>query len=508
MKIVFSLLMMFVSTVSADDLNDSLVLRGQAHTFNLNFTAAEQTIDSIITLFPQHPKGYFFKGSLYFYQMVAGDPQRPSDEAFIAWCEKTVEIAEAYRETAPDKTESEFYLGLAYGNLGRFHAALGDWIKAFYYGRKTKSLHEAIIHKNNEYYDAYLSVGLYNYYAATMPKLVEVLAGIFGLGGNRDLGLRQLEMASAKGTLARVEAKFLLANIFMEEGNYDESIAIYRGLRSEFPNNPFLMTQEAMVQYLADHFDTAQQLCSAALAKSQSRFPSAEIFAHHFLGRIDKLHRNWDGAIDHFQRAVTISASYRMYKSMDGWIAGATYYQLGETYELAGKREQGVSMYEHGRDHAMSGKPTVQGCKNRLRYPLPEFEMDLMKARYAVILGQNELGEQALQPLLKEAQTVKDYEKFTGQIYFYMGQAAIAKSEWNKAAAFFQSALESPFGGSDQNWVKPHALYYLASCHWQNQNKTLAGASLKQALQFEDYVDAPRITFLAKALQKKIGQAN
>lgn len=504
MKTVFSLIALWTSAAFSEDVSDTLIWRGQNYTFDLNFAAAEQTIDSVITLFPKHPKGYFFKGSLYFYQMVAGDPKRLSDEAFIAWCEKTVEIAEAYRETASDKIESEFYLGLAYGNLGRFHAALGDWIKAFYYGRKTKSLHDDIIHKNKAYYDAYLSVGLYNYYAATMPKFVEVLANIFGLGGDRDLGLRQLETASVKGTLARVEAKFLLANIFMEEGNYDESVVMYRSLRSEFPGNPFLMTQEAMVHYLADHFDTAQQLCSSALSKSQSRFPSAEIFAHHFLGRVAKLNRDWDKAIDHFQRAAKLSASYRMYKSMDGWIAGATYYQLGETYELAGKRDQAIKMYESGRDHAMSGKPTIQGCKNRLRYALPEFEIDLTKARYAVIIGQNDQGIQELQPLLKKAQVSKDYEKFIGQIYFYLGRAEIAQSKWNQGADYFQSALEAPFGCSDQSWVKPHTLYYLAYCHWQNQNKEKSGALLKQVLQFEDYIDEPRITFLAKALQKKI----
>ncbi|MBX7152525.1 DUF3808 domain-containing protein [bacterium] len=504
MKTGFSLIVLWASTAFAEDLSDTMISRGQNYTFDLNFVAAEQTIDSIITLFPKHPKGYFFKGSLYFYQMVAGDPKRLSDEAFIAWCEKTVDIAEKYREASADKTESEFYLGLAYGNLGRFHAALGDWIKAFYYGRKTKSLHDDILHKNQSYYDAYLSVGLYNYYAATMPKFVEVLASIFGLGGDRDLGLRQLEIASAKGTLARVEAKFLLANIFMEEGNYDESIVMYRALRHEFPNNPFLMTQEAMVHYLADHFDAAQELCASALSKSQSQFPSAEIFAHHFLGRIDKLRRNWNNAIDHFQQAVNISASYRMYKSMDGWIAGATYYQLGETYELAGKRDLAIAVYENGRDHSMSGKPTIQGCKNRLRYPLPEFEIGLIQARYAVIIGENTQGIQELQPLLKKAQTAKDYEKFIGQIYFYLGRAEMSQSEWSKAAAYFQSVLEAPFGGNDQNWVKPHTLYYLAYCYVQNQNKEKAATSLKQALQFEDYVDAPRIIFLAKALQKKI----
>ncbi len=67
--------------------------------------------------------------------------------------------------------------------------------------------------------DAYLGLGLYNYYVDTLSAMAKVLRFFMGIpGGDKREGLRQLEIASTKGQLTQLEARFNMAKNLR---NYD-----------------------------------------------------------------------------------------------------------------------------------------------------------------------------------------------------------------------------------------------------------------------------------------------
>jgi len=71
--------------------------------------------------------------------------------------------------------------------------------------------------------DAYLGLGLYNYYVDTLSALARILRFFMGIpGGDKREGLRQLEIASTKGELTQVEARFNMAKSLR---NYDRDYA-------------------------------------------------------------------------------------------------------------------------------------------------------------------------------------------------------------------------------------------------------------------------------------------
>ena len=60
--------------------------------------------------------------------------------------------------------------------------------------------------------DADLGLGLYNYYVDTLSSMAKVLRFFMGIpGGDKRVGLRQLETAAEKAELTHTEARFNMA---------------------------------------------------------------------------------------------------------------------------------------------------------------------------------------------------------------------------------------------------------------------------------------------------------
>jgi len=91
--------------------------------------------------------------------------------------------------------------------------------------------------------DANLGLGLYNYYVDTLSALAENPGIFMGIpGGNKSVGLRQLETASTLGELTQMEARFNMAKSLR---NYDFD---YHGaeqaaapLLAAYPENPIFL---------------------------------------------------------------------------------------------------------------------------------------------------------------------------------------------------------------------------------------------------------------------------
>jgi tetratricopeptide (TPR) repeat protein len=482
-----------------NNVTDSREIRkGMEFVYNLDFARSDSIFELLIKQNPTHPQGYYFKASSCFYQIISGYLTDTGEKTFMEWNDKTIAIAEEYERQDPQT--GQFYRGTAYGNIARYHAMNGDFIKAFYYAKKSKSLHEVIIDKHQENYDAYLTVGVYNYYAAAMPRWIDAVAGLFGLGGNRALGIQQLETAYEKGDLAKIEAKFFLANVYYEEGDYERSVQFYRELSSMFDTNPFLLNQLGLLHYSMENFTLAETAFRMAIEKVNAHTLSSKMFAGYFLGRICKLKNDYPAALLYLNDAADLGNKRKLFKSIDAWIVGAAYYQAGEVMELSGDRTGAVRYYELAKNHDHTGKSVSQAAKNRLQYGLSEFEIGVMRARHTVIYGQPDEGRKLLAEL--KPKTIEGNEKFLSQIHFYLGRAELADSNFQNAKDHFLEALRLQSDDGDQKWREPQARFYLGLCYVRLGQKEKAKEELEQVLKNDQYLEAARFKFLTCKLLK------
>lgn len=490
MHSLFVLFALFTLEPDTPEFN-AVITRGLEEIYHLKFDRADACFDSLIIAAPGHPAGYYFKATSCFYQIISCSNPLITEKVFMDWNDRTIAVA----EVQADPMINDFYRGTAYGNIARYHVVNGDFLRAFYYARKSKSLHEDILKRDPENYDAYLTVGVYNYYASALPQWMGLVAGLLGLGGDRDKGIEQLETAFHKGRIAGIEASFVLANVYYEEGNYEKSLDYYDRLIRRFPDNYFLHNQKGVLLFSMEHFSEAKSVFLNAYDMAPARMPASRLFSAYYLGRIYKLENNYPKAIDFFEEAVALSEKQKLFKSINAWLPGSAEYQCGECYELAGDRPTAESHYRAAREHPLSTKSIVQAATNRKAFKLSVFETEVMRARHLVLFGRTDEGYQLLERLQPKA--TGDYERFLAQINYYMGRVLFKREAFDSALEAFKKALEEI--SSDEDWRRPSATFYSGLCYLKLGEKEPARRAFKEVLKSDGYTDSARLHFRSKS---------
>ena len=166
------------------------------------------------------------------------------EEALIPSFEKDLSAFIDHAERRYDRsrvdTEALFYLAQAHMLRAtyRFTWERGMWGAARDAAR-AKGLSDQYVKQHPEHGDAYLTLGLYNYYADIAPAFVKVLRVLLLLpSGSRTEGLKQLERASREGDLFAAVADGALATIYGSlENRFEQAIPIAERYEKRYPGN-------------------------------------------------------------------------------------------------------------------------------------------------------------------------------------------------------------------------------------------------------------------------------
>jgi hypothetical protein len=159
------------------------------------------------------------------------------NQKMITYTEKFIEIYEDY-EDMNLSIHDRFYLGSIYGLMGRLYGVNRSWSSAFSRGKDGRNILQEVIKENPNYTDAYLLLGMMNYYVDRMGGFTEFIAGILGLSGDRKLGIEYLHKVMNEGNLSKWQATMILAELYARlENNKFDAIPILKSMYDKFPNN-------------------------------------------------------------------------------------------------------------------------------------------------------------------------------------------------------------------------------------------------------------------------------
>jgi tetratricopeptide (TPR) repeat protein len=204
---------------------------------------------------PQSPLGYLLEADAVWWRIyyatanltdpdvfAATDlPSTPYDAHFKDLVNATISKSEARIRAQQDVARNYLYQGMAYALRARLEGLRDRDLPTARAGKKMRSLLLKSLELDPNLTDAYLGVGIYNYFVDTLSAIVKILSFFIGLpGGSRVRGLQQLQMAAEKGDLARAEAKFYLAKDYSRpnERQYARSLELFQQLAREYPHNP------------------------------------------------------------------------------------------------------------------------------------------------------------------------------------------------------------------------------------------------------------------------------
>jgi tetratricopeptide (TPR) repeat protein len=251
---------------------------------------------------PESPLGYVLEANatwwkIYYVSANLTDPDvfdvanmeaTPYDSHFEDVDRVAIHKAEDRIHRHDDLSRSLLYEGFAYALRARLDGLHDRDLATARAGKKMRSLLLQALDLDPSLSDAYLGVGIYNYFVDTLPGIVKFLSVFIGLpGGSRAEGLQQLQLCAEKGELVRPEAKFYLAKDYTRasEKQFAKSMALFAELQQEFPRNPLWPMLIGSIHYRMGRPQKGEEIYREVYLKTAGKNSIVEKAVHHAAGQ-------------------------------------------------------------------------------------------------------------------------------------------------------------------------------------------------------------------------------
>ena len=231
---------------------------------------------------PEHPLGYLIEADVLWWKIYCKWLERkyntldswshqrapePDDDAYLALADKVTQLAAA-GIAKKDTAEMELYAGLGYASRARLLGLRYEKTATARAGVEGRKHLLRCLELDPDMADANLGLGLYNYYVDTLSAMAKVLRFFMGIpGGDKRVGLRQLETAATKGELTQTEARYNMAKSLRNyDHDYTRALAAALPLTTEFPENPLFLLMAGDIAAKLGHNDEAAMRFRAAVA--------------------------------------------------------------------------------------------------------------------------------------------------------------------------------------------------------------------------------------------------
>ncbi|OGS28680.1 MAG: hypothetical protein A2218_09910 [Elusimicrobia bacterium RIFOXYA2_FULL_53_38] len=343
------------SIFSLGPLVDEKYDRGIALMYRLEFDKAQEQFQDIIKADTSNPAGYFALAALSWWRYSQNfDVQadfKDLENEFMNNVDAAVKVCEGRLKKKEALDQTYFFMGSAYGLKGRWYAVQRRWFKAYTNGNKGRKLLNKAVKVNPEFYDAYLGLGIFDYFADTLPGVLKIPALLF-ISGDKARGISEVRLALEKGRFFSTEARLFLVEILTRhEKNFKAALEEVAALKEEDSSNLFFRLGEILTLVHAQYWQKVLDECDKFLA-DYKKMPSPGITQ-----QLSLIYLSAGDAYLALNKPREASAWFtggiaETVFPKKGWITYC-YLRRGQAMDMMGKREEAVLDYAAvmGRDN-------------------------------------------------------------------------------------------------------------------------------------------------------------
>lgn len=235
--------------------------------YNLDYDGALAGFESVLRKNPQNPMAHnYVLMTLIFrelYHQDLLDTTYYAHDSFLtskrnvpvpeetrrrieSLTDTVVDLCDREIHADPDDKNAWFARGYARGMHAAFITLVDhSFVGAAHQGLQARSDSEQVLRLDPDYADAKLAVGIQQFAVASLPRVVRLLVGIAGVGGNKEKGLDLLRDCAAHGYVTGVEARTALSLFLRHDKRYGEALAVQHGLAQQYPRDYLFRLEEA-----------------------------------------------------------------------------------------------------------------------------------------------------------------------------------------------------------------------------------------------------------------------
>ncbi len=215
---------------------------GTKAVYGWNFGKAEEIESYFIANYPTHPTGYFIKSMRIYWQNYPLEEESEEYKTHMRLLKKSYELAAEISKKNSKNKDAVLFKLLTKSAMIRNYDAYNKTMKAVGASREIYKLMMKAIDMKDDYIEFYFPSGLYNYYREYYPDEYPIYKPFmfFFRSGDKELGIKELNIAVRKAVFTYPEAVSYLAKIyFYIEEEKEKGIVLFAKLDKTYPNNSY-----------------------------------------------------------------------------------------------------------------------------------------------------------------------------------------------------------------------------------------------------------------------------
>ncbi len=476
----------------------ALTLEGLHHLYNFDVGKANERFNEAIAVNPHHPRPQVSRiiAPLWKFLVTRADSDFQEVTRLTTEC---IDAGEKYLESNENDADALTCLGTAYGFRAYAHAVDKSYLKAAWDGRKSYGYLADAVRADPHFYDAYLWLGLYHFAVGTIPKTLQWIVGILGIEGNRDLGLREIELAARKGMYNAPEAKYLLVQFYpWYKGDFEASEKLIDELLHTYPANTVFLYSKGFMKLRQNDVTAALPYFLKMKELNNGYFSLINKYAELRMGECYFRSGDYKRAQDGYLRFLAMNNR--------GQFEAMASYHAGLAAELMGDRASALTLYLRAKSSDAVHGDDVYAARHAAKLlvsPLSTVDSLLIVARNFHRSGSYKKATDTYADLLHRFSCTDDQH---AEALYRTGECLFEQDRYDEAVEQFRAVLRLKV--TSEQWVKPWAHFMMGQIALKKNDLVVARKEFEIVGDYDNYDHKNWLTFRAEQELEKLKNTN
>lgn len=468
--------LIFSKTGNKEETINNLIKEGQKYSYNFELDKASKIFDSIIKTYPDDPRGYYYKSTIYLWSYL-GNAEKQNFESFVNYSSIAIDKTKNALKKDENNETFTYILGSIYGYRAIAFSKADKFLDMIWASQKSNSyLNDAIkINPNN--YDAYMGIGLFKFALSQVPSSFKWALNMIGFDADQVKGLKYISLTAEKGEFSKTEAEYYLAHIYSEFFmDFEKASSHLNSLIKKYPSNILFLYSSAVVEIKQRDLLNAEKVLQKLVKQKNPRFKQIISLSDFLLGDVYFRKNEFDKAVEYYERFTKTSAE-KDYKGIANYRRALSYELLDST----GLADEYFSAARNGNLNLDDDLYAKRKAEHYIKFGITEIEKNIIKFSNLVEAGNYKKAVDSLKTLLTES----EQSEFIWSIYFYLAEALSGLEQFEESLDYCAKLYN--IDQKNERWIEPFVHYISALNYYMLNNINKAKEHINRAEKYSDY---------------------